>query len=56
MLLECVIIRHPVHTVSETMFTTTVLKHGFGYISDMSDMVWTALYFTRHFFVFLYIR
>lgn len=50
--LECVIIHHPVYTVSETMLPAKVLKHGLGYILNM---VWTALYFTRQFFVLLYI-
>lgn len=49
-LLECVIIYHPVCTLSETMLTATVLKYGLGYISDV---LWTALYFIRHFFIFL---
>lgn len=49
LLQECVMIYHPVYTLSETMLTATVLKHGPHYISNM---VWTALYFSQHFIVF----
>lgn len=53
LLRECVIIYRPVCTISETMLTATMFKHGFRYISDM---VWTALYFIRHFLIVFFVH